>query len=83
MFGLPLKQYVNCRLGMMGWSVIIVAFAWKQWELFGFVSTSMLVSVALQLLYIFKFYLWEGGMCTSLILLVIQKSLTNLIENYK
>jgi len=62
MFGLPLKQYVNCRLGMMGWSVIIVAFAWKQWELFGFVSTSMLVSVALQLLYIFKFYLWEGGM---------------------
>jgi len=61
MFGVQLKQYVNCRLGMMGWSIIIVSFAWKQWETVGFLSNSMLVSVALQLLYIFKFYLWEGG----------------------
>lgn len=68
-FGISLKQLINCRFALMGWSVAVVAFAWKQWELYGFLSNSMCVSVMLQMVYIFKFFVWEGGyfnsVCTS------------------
>ena len=53
-------------LGMMGWSVAVVAFLAKQHEATGQVSTSMLVSVALQLAYIVKFFSWESGYFGSL-----------------
>lgn len=64
-FGVSLKQLVNCRFALMGWSVAVVAFAFKQWELYGFVSNSMLVSSLLQTVYIFKFFCWEGGYFNS------------------
>ncbi len=59
--GVSLKQLFNCRLAMMGWSVILCSFAAKQVELHGRLSSSMLVSVGLQIAYIFKFFVWEGG----------------------
>ena len=65
-FNFDLKQYANCRLGMMGWSVIIVAFLAKQHELYGHVSSSMLVAVVLQLVYITKFFFWERGYLASI-----------------
>lgn len=55
------KQYANCRLGMMGWPVIIVSFLGKQQALYGEVSNSMWVCTAVQLVYIAKFFYWEGG----------------------
>lgn len=61
--GVSLKQVINCRFAMMGWSVLIVAFALKQQELYGFISNSMAVSLTLQMVYIYKFFLWEGGVC--------------------
>jgi len=64
--GFDLKQFANCRLGMMGWSVIILSFLCKQYELYGRVSNSMLVAVALQLVYILKFFWWEDGYLASL-----------------
>lgn len=64
--GFNLKQYCNCRLGMMGWSVVIVSFAARQYELYGHVSNSMLISVGLQLVYIAKFFYWESGYFGSL-----------------
>ncbi|CDF39234.1 unnamed protein product [Chondrus crispus] len=64
-FGVSLKQLVNCRFALMGWSVAIVAFACKQREQYGYVSNSMLVSVVLQLVYIFKFFVWEAGYFNS------------------
>lgn len=64
--GLQLKQLFNARYAMMGWSVIILSFAAKQWEVHGYVSTGMLVNVALQLVYIGKFFLWEDGYFNSL-----------------
>jgi 7-dehydrocholesterol reductase len=64
--GYSLKQYINCRLGMMSWSVIILAFLAKQQELNGHVATSMWVSVAIQLAYIVKFFYWESGYFGSL-----------------
>lgn len=65
-FGVSLKQYVNCRLAMMGWSVIVLSCLAKQYELTGHVSGSMLVSVALQVIYIIKFFRWETGYFGSL-----------------
>lgn len=65
MVGVSLKQLVNCRFAMMGWSVAIVAFCGTQYERFGFVSRSMLVCTTLQLVYILKFFMWEGGYFNS------------------
>jgi 7-dehydrocholesterol reductase len=65
LFGFNLKQLFNCRIGMMGWAVTIVSFAAAQRE-DGALATSMIVSVLLQLIYIFKFFVWEGGYLASL-----------------
>ncbi len=64
-FGWDIKMFTNCRFGMMSWGIIILSFAAKQHELYG-LSNSMLISVALQLLYIVKFFLWEPGYLRSL-----------------
>jgi 7-dehydrocholesterol reductase len=61
-----LKQFANCRLGMMSWSLILLSFAAKQYELEGRVSNAMLVSVGLQLVYVAKFFWWEGGYLATL-----------------
>lgn len=68
LFGVNLKQLINCRLSMMGWSVIVCSFAAKQAELdpAGQVSNAMLVSVAITVIYLFKFFWWESGYFTSL-----------------
>ncbi len=63
--GVSLKQLINCRFAMMGWSVVVVAFAMKQKEIYGEISNSMFVSAGLQLIYIFKFFCWEGGYFNS------------------
>jgi 7-dehydrocholesterol reductase len=66
--GVNLKQLINCRLSMMGWSLIVICFAAKQSEFnpAGRVSYAMLVSVALTVLYLFRFFWWESGYFTSL-----------------
>jgi len=64
--GFNLKQYSNCRLGMMSWSVLVLAFTYKQYELYGFVSNAMLVSTMIQIVYIVKFFWWESGYFGSL-----------------
>lgn len=63
--GIDLKMFTNCRFGMMSWPLIVLSFASKQSELYG-LSNSMLVSVAIQLLYISKFFLWETGYLRSI-----------------
>jgi 7-dehydrocholesterol reductase len=52
--------FTICRCAMIGWGVIIVSFAAKQYALFG-LADSMIVCAALQLLFIAKFFLWEVG----------------------
>lgn len=59
-FGLDVKMFTNCRLGIMAWALIILSFASKQSQLYG-LSDSMVVAVTLQLLYISKFFWWETG----------------------
>jgi 7-dehydrocholesterol reductase len=63
--GWDLKMFTNCRFGMMSWGLILLSFAAKQKELYG-LSDSMVVSVLLQLVYIGKFFVWEGGYLRSM-----------------
>ncbi|MDE3045488.1 MAG: 7-dehydrocholesterol reductase [Verrucomicrobiota bacterium] len=65
LFGWDIKQFTNCRFGMMGWSLILFSYAAKQQQLYG-LSDSMIVAVALQFIYISKFFLWETGYLRSL-----------------
>jgi 7-dehydrocholesterol reductase len=63
--GWDVKMFTNCRFGMMAWPLILLSFAAKQHELYG-ISDSMIVAVAIQLVYIGKFYWWETGYLRSL-----------------
>jgi 7-dehydrocholesterol reductase len=64
-FGFDVKQFTNCRFGMMGWPLLLLSYAAKQQELYG-LSDSMIVAIALQFIYIGKFFLWETGYLRSL-----------------
>lgn len=65
LFGWDVKMFTNCRFGMMGWPLLLLSFAAKQQQLYG-LSDSMMVAVALQLIYITKFFIWETGYLRSL-----------------
>ncbi len=66
--GWHVKMFTNCRFGMMGWPLIILSFAAGQAEptQHGAISNSMIVAVAIQLVYIAKFFWWETGYLRSL-----------------
>jgi hypothetical protein len=59
-------MFTNCRAGMTFWAVGILCFAHKNMEVNnGVLNMGMAVNVALQLIYIAKFYYWEMGyMCS-------------------
>jgi len=59
--GIDLKMLVNCRVGMMSWPILLVCFLMKQLELHGEVSSTMMISVGVQMVYLAKFYWWETG----------------------
>lgn len=66
-FGWDVKQFTNCRFGMMFWQVGLICYAFKQYDdLNGIVSSSMIVSVLLQSVYIAKFFWWETGYFCSM-----------------
>lgn len=66
LFGIDLKQLFNCRVSMMGWSAIALVMAAHQLETLGRVSNGMMVTTALIVLYLFKFFVWESGYFRSL-----------------
>lgn len=63
--GWDVKQFTNCRFGLMSWALLILCFAAKQQQVHG-LSDSMLVSVVLQMVYIAKFFHWEMGYMKTL-----------------
>lgn len=63
--GWHLKKFITCRFGMMSWGLLLISYGAKQMEL-GNLANSMVISVALQLVYIAKFYVWEYGYLRSL-----------------
>jgi 7-dehydrocholesterol reductase len=65
-FGWDVKQFTNCRFGMMYWQVGILCYAYRQYTDVGFVSSSMMVSVVLQTIYVCKFFIWETGYFCSM-----------------
>jgi len=65
--GWDVKMFTNCRFGMMFWAVGILCFAHKNMELNdGVIQIGMAVNVALQLIYISKFFYWEMGYMNSM-----------------
>eukprot|EP00922_Rhytidocystis_sp_ex-Travisia-forbesii_P063159 GHVS01094002.1.p1 GENE.GHVS01094002.1~~GHVS01094002.1.p1 ORF type:complete len:437 (+),score=46.91 GHVS01094002.1:173-1483(+) len=60
-WGFDVKQMTNDRFGMAWWAFACLCFASKQYQLYGYVSDSMLVSVGLQWVYLTKFFVWENG----------------------
>lgn len=65
LWGWDIKMFTNCRFGMMGWPLLLLSFAAKQQQLYG-LSNSMIIAVALQMVYITKFFIWETGYLRSL-----------------
>ena len=59
--GWDVKQFTNCRFGMMFWQLGILCYAMKQFDLLGYIDSAMFVSVALQTVYVAKFFWWETG----------------------
>lgn len=64
--GVSLKQLINCRVSMMGWSAMCVSYA--AWEVAtrGALSPALFASVFLTVVYLLKFFWWESGYFTSL-----------------
>jgi 7-dehydrocholesterol reductase len=64
-FGVDIKQWTNCRFGMIAWQLIILIFAFYLYHHIGF-NWAMFVSVLLQTIYIGKFFHWETGYFNTL-----------------
>ena len=60
------KLFINSRFGMMGWGLLLLSYAYIQYEATGEISDSMVVAVSLQLIYIAKFFYWEQGYTRTL-----------------
>lgn len=54
---------------MTVWALLVCIHALKSFELYGFVD-SMFVSAVLQLIYITKFFWWEGGYMSTIDIMV-------------
>jgi len=63
--GWDVKQFTNCRFGMMAWPLILLSFAARQYQVHG-LADSMIVAVGIQMVYLAKFYWWETGYLRSL-----------------
>lgn len=61
-YGVQIKQLINCRIGMMLWPVLLLSYVAASRTM----NPPLLVSVGLQLAYVFKFFLWEGGYLRSM-----------------
>lgn len=60
--GWDVKQFTNCRWGMVAWVIFPISFAFKNAELNGGVPTAaMLLNLGLNLVYVAKFFWWETG----------------------
>lgn len=64
--GVELKQLVNCRVAMMGWSAIVLSFVAAHRALHGTVSPAMAASAGVSMLYVLKFFVEERDYFASL-----------------
>eukprot|EP01125_Pyxidicula_operculata_P006188 TRINITY_DN2154_c0_g1_i1.p1 TRINITY_DN2154_c0_g1~~TRINITY_DN2154_c0_g1_i1.p1 ORF type:complete len:437 (-),score=84.22 TRINITY_DN2154_c0_g1_i1:52-1362(-) len=60
LFGYNVKQYINCRISMIGWSLMAVSYCCTMCDR-GTMSNGILVSTTLLWIYLLKFFIWESG----------------------
>ena len=65
LFGVDIKQWTNCRYGMISWQIIILLFMYYYFQKNGF-NNAVFVTVLLQSIYIGKFFFWETGYFNTL-----------------
>merc|ERR1712123_262684 len=63
--GVDIKQWTNCRAGMMGWAILVINFAIASIQLNG-LKLGPLVNALLINIYLFKFFHWETGYFNTL-----------------
>jgi 7-dehydrocholesterol reductase len=63
--GFDVKQFTNCRHALMLWPLLPLSFAAHLAER-GALTRAMTVNVALQVVYCFKFFVWEAGYMASM-----------------
>lgn len=66
-FGVQVKQLVNCRIGMMMWQLLILVYFFAGYQNTGF-DSGHFVNVLLQTIFIYKFIRWETGYVAHTIL---------------
>lgn len=69
-FGWDVKQFTNCRFGMTGWAIAVTSFAFAQKSIYGTTDWSVILSAALIVIYLFKFFIWESGYMRSMDIIV-------------
>ncbi|XP_022089416.1 7-dehydrocholesterol reductase-like [Acanthaster planci] len=50
------KLFFNGRPGIVAWTIINMSYAWKQYELYGYVTNSMILVNVLQAMYVVDFF---------------------------
>lgn len=68
--GWDVKQFTNCRFGMTGWAVAVTSYAFAQKNIYGTADWSIIISAALIVIYLFKFFVWESGYMRSMDIIV-------------
>jgi len=63
--GVDIKQWTNCRAGMMGWAILTLNFAIASTQLNGF-KLAPIVNAFLINIYLLKFFYWETGYFNTL-----------------
>ncbi|ROT36183.1 Delta(14)-sterol reductase [Sodiomyces alkalinus F11] len=63
---IDIKQWMEVRPGLLGWSVLNFAFVAKQYRTFGFVSNSIVFISAIQLLYVVDCWYNEPAILTTI-----------------
>jgi 7-dehydrocholesterol reductase len=65
LLGVDVKQWTNCRVGMMSWQILIIAFLIAG-SREGSINRGHAANVFIQTIYIAKFFLWETGYFNTL-----------------
>jgi len=63
--GVDVKQFTNCRIGLMLWQWLVIIHFVAGYQLHGF-NEGHLSSTILQTVYLYKFYHWETGYFNTL-----------------
>ncbi|PVU92751.1 hypothetical protein BB561_003631 [Smittium simulii] len=65
-FGLDLKYFCELRPGIIGWTVLNICFAVKQYHSFGYITNSMWIVIISQILYALDSLWFESAVLTTM-----------------